>query len=127
MATFDYVSMRNTATRLLSKFGNPFLLQKPDGIPVYNPRTKKTEQKYKTFPGTCVMKTYFAEAVGMLSNIINAGEVTFVCSMNDIKVIPVESTDKVIYQSITYNILDVSTSDPSGTSIIVHFLHCKRA
>ena len=125
MAFYD--DMRNMAIDLLTQFGNPFVLKKKSGEPVYNPKTKKTEQLYKEFPGVCVKKTYSAEAAGMLGNIINAGECTFVCTMNDISVIPEETVDKVVFQNITYNIIDVATSDPSGTSIIVHFLHCKKA
>lgn len=127
MATFNYPGMRSMATRLLTQFGNPFVLKKPDGAPKYNSKTKETSQLYKDYPGMCVKKTYSAEAAGLLNNMINVGEVTFVCTMNDISIVPVESKDKVVYEGITYNIIDVATSDPSGKSIIVHFIHCKKA
>lgn len=125
MAFYD--DMRNVAINLITEFGNPFILKKKNGEPTYNPKTKKTEQLYKDYPGKCVMKTYSAEAAGMLGNIINAGEVSFVCTMDDIKVIPVESTDKVVFGGITYNIIDVATSNPSGNTVVVHTLHCKKA
>lgn len=126
MATFNYSKMRNMATGLLTQFGNKFVLKKPEGVASYNPKTKKTEQKYKEYPGTCVKKTYSAEAIGTNDNIIHAGDVSFVCTMDDIKIIPVENTDKVIYGGISYNIIDVSTSDPSGSAVVVHTLHCRR-
>lgn len=124
MAFYD--DMRNVAIGLLTEFGNPFTLKKKSGEPTYNPKTKKTEQTYKDYPGVCVMKTYSAEASGMLGNVINAGEVSFVCTMDDISIIPVESTDKVVYCGVTYNIIDVATSNPSGKTVVVHTLHCKK-
>lgn len=125
MAFYD--DMRNVAINLITEFGNPFILKKKNGEPTYNPKTKKTEQLYKDYPGKCVMKTYSAEAAGMLGNMINAGEVSFVCTMDDISIIPVESTDKVVYCGVTYNIIDVATSNPSGKTVVVHTLHCKKA
>lgn len=127
MATFDYLSMQNTATELLKQFGNPFTLKKKSSTPVYNPKTKKTEIQYFSYTGICVMKTYSAEAIGSLGNIINAGEVTFVCSMDDKSIIPDEQTDKVVFNGVSYNIIDIATSNPSGDTVLVHFLHCKKA
>ena len=124
---FNYDAMRSMAIGLLTEFGNPFVLKKPDGKPVYNAVTKKTAQKYKEYSGICVMKTYSAEAIGGLSNIINAGDVSFVCTMNDISVVPEESTDKIVYGGKTYNIIDIATSNPSGAKIIVHTVHARRA
>lgn len=127
MAKFDYKSMQNTAVKLLNQFGTDFVLRKPGETPVYNPKTKKTEVIYNDFPGICVMKTYSAEAAGQLGNIINAGEVTFVCSMNDKKIIPIAPKDKVFFKKEEYNIIDVATSNPNGDVILVHFIHCKKA
>lgn len=124
---FDYGSMRSMATNLLSEFGNSFVLKKPNGKPVYNAVTKKTSQNYLDYSGYCVMKTYSAEAIGSLSNIINAGDVSFVCTMDDISVVPEVSTDKIVYGGKTYNIIDIATSNPSGAKIVVHTIHARRA
>ena len=124
---FNYDAMRRMATGLLTEFGNPFVLKKPNGKPVYNEVTKKTVQKYNEYSGICVMKTYSAEAIGGLSNIINAVDVSFVFTMNDISVVPEESTDKIVYGGKTYNIIDIATSNPSGAKIIVHTVHARRA
>lgn len=127
MAEFDYNEMRGVANTLFNYFGNPFILKKPDGDPVVNPKTKKTEQKYITYPGRCVMKTYSAESIGELVNVIEAGDVSFSCTLDDIKIIPKENKDKIEYKGVTYNIIHVATSNPSGQLIIVHTLHCRRA
>lgn len=124
---FDYGSMRSMATNLLTEFGNPFVLKKPNGKPVYNAATKKNEQSYLSYSGTGVMKTYTAEMIGNLSNIINAGDVSLVCTLNDISIIPTEGKDQIVYGGHSYNVLHVSTSDPSGAKVIVHTLHCRRA
>ena len=126
MAKFNYTKMRTMASNLLSQFGNSFILKKPEGSAVYNPKTKKTDQIYKEYTGKCVMKTYTAETIGMMSNIINAGDVAFVCTMDDIKVIPEENKDKIVYGGISYNIIDIATSNPNGSTIIIHTLHCRR-
>lgn len=124
---FDYSSMRSMATNLLTEFGNSFVLKKPDGKPVYNSVTKKNEQGFLSYPGKGVMKTYTVEMAGSLSNIINAGDVSFVCTLDDISIIPTEGKDKIEYGGHTYNVLDVATSNPSGAKVIVHTLHCRRA
>ncbi|MCQ2086568.1 MAG: hypothetical protein MJZ37_00630 [Bacilli bacterium] len=127
MATFNYPEMREVANNLFDLFGNPFSLKKEVGEPAYNPKTKKVEPVFAEYKGRCVMKTYTAEAIGELSNIIQAGDVSFSCTMDDISIIPKESKDKVLYEGITYNIISVATSNPSGKYILVHTLHCRRA
>lgn len=127
MATFDYQEMRDTATDMFEEFGNPFILKKPDGEPRYNPKTKKTEQLYKDYTGICVMKTYEAEVIGTLNNVINAGDVTFKCVMDDINIIPEASKDKLIYEGVTYNLITPASADPSGSFVIVHTLLCRKA
>lgn len=127
MATFDYAEMQQTALELLTEFGNPFILKKPFGEPVYNPKTKKAEQKYTEYSGICVMKTYTAEAIGELSNIIQAGDVEFKCQLDNEKIVPKEKSDKIIFGNITYNIIEVATINPSGANIIIYTLHCQRA
>lgn len=127
MAEFDYNEMRDTANDLFDYFGNPFILKKPDGEPTINPKTKKTEQKFLSYPGKCTMKTYTAESIGELSDVIMAGDVSFSCTMDDIKIIPKENKDKVEYKGVTYNVVHVAKADPSGELIVVHTLHCRRA
>ena len=124
---FDYNAMQNMATNLLTEFGNSFVLKKPTGKPVYDAETKKNIQQYSYYNGVCVMKTYTAEMIGNLENIINAGDVSFVCTLKDISVIPTEGKDQVVFGGYTYNVLHVATSNPNGNKIIVHTLHCRRA
>ena len=127
MAEFNYEEMREVANDLFDLFGNTFILKKPDGTPTYNPKTKKTEQLYKEYSGRCVMKTYSAETIGAMSNIIQAGDVAFSCTLDDNSIRPTEAQDKVNYQGTTYNIISVATSNPSGDLIVVHTLHCRKA
>lgn len=127
MATFNYPEMQDVALELLTEFGNTFELKKPEGESVYNPKTKRNEQKFTYYRGTCVMKTYTAEAIGELSNIIQAGDVEFKAVMDSLKIIPKENSDKIIYGGISYNIISVATSNPSGEAILIHTLHCRRA
>ena len=67
------------------------------------------------------------EAIGMLSNIVQSGDVSFVCTLDDISIVPKPDLDKLVFNDVTYNIVNVRTSDPSGQKIIVHFLQCRKA
>lgn len=124
---FDYQSMRTMATGLLGEFGNRFTLRKQIDKPIYDPKTKKTTYSFTSHDGTCVMKTYSDETMGLINNIIEAGDVAFVCTMDDISITPLADKDKVIFNNIVYNIIRVSTSNPSGQLPIVHTLQCRRA
>ena len=121
-----YEEMNQLAIDLLTEFGNPFILKKPDGEAKYNPKTKRTEQMFLEYPGICVMKPYSAETIGMLSNIINAGDVEFTCTIDDPSIIPEESKDKLIFGKVAYNIINVTTIDPSGELTIVYKIQCRR-
>lgn len=127
MATFNYAEMQDVAVELITEFGNPFELKKPDGESVYNPKTKRNEQRFTSYKGICVMKTYATEAIGELANIIHAGDVEFKAVMNVLSVVPKEEKDKLIYGGVSYNIISVATSNPSGQDVLVHTLHCRRA
>jgi hypothetical protein len=124
---FNYDKMRNLADSLLTKFGNNFVLKKPEGKPAYNPVTKKNVQKYKDFTGKCVMKPYTTEMIGMLSNIVNAGDVQFKCVFDDETVIPEEGVDKIVFGDILYNIIGIELINPAGNKIIIYTFHCRRA
>lgn len=121
-----YNEMRTMANGLFTQFGNSFVLKKPDGEAKYNPKTKKTEQSFIEYSGKCVMKAYSAETIGLLSNIINAGDVEFVCTMDNIEIIPTENKDKLVYANNTYNIINVTTINPSGDSVVIYKIQCRR-
>lgn len=125
MAFYD--EMRTVANNLFTEFGNSFLLLKSNPKPVYNPKTKKQEYTYSQYLGKCVMKPYTAEMIGMLTNIIKAGDVEFKCTLDDISIIPTEGKDKIFFGGNTYNILSVSTINPSGSTIVIHSLQARRA
>lgn len=126
MATFDYVRMQNITTSLLKKFGNKFVLRKVTGSQ-YDHILKKQVTTTKDFSGVCVMKSYTDETVGQMNNLVNIGDVTFVCSFDDKDVKAEENKDKVIYNGIAYNVLDVTVSNPSGEKTLVYFLHSRKA
>lgn len=127
MATFNYEEMSNTALELLEYFGNEFTLIKPSKKSVYNPVTKKNENIKEEHKGIGVMKTYTAEMIGSLANIINAGDVAFVCKLDDESIIPSEGKDQIKFGNYIYNVLEVATSNPSGDKILVHTLQCRKA
>ena len=125
MATFDYDGIKSTARELLEMFGNPFTLKKNIGSE-YNAETKKQEKKFEEHTGVCVMKNYSAEMVGSLSNIINMGDVSFVCQFDEKDVKATEGKDQIIYGEVVYNILHIMTSNPSGDNPIIYTFHARR-
>ena len=124
-----YEEMGQVADSLLGtkEFGRPFTLRKQSEKPVYNPKTKKTETTYTDYPGTCVMKTYTDEEYGALNNILEAGDVSFICVMKDISIIPQKDKDKLVFNGVTYNIVRPAITNPSGDRILVHKLQCRKA
>ena len=122
---FDYKEMQDTASSLIKEFGNPCILNKLEKT-VFNPATKKNEPVYTEYKGDCVRKTYTAEMIGMLSNIIKSGDVEFKCVFDDKTVVPTEGKDKIIFGGITYNILQVSNSTPDGDTVLVYTLQARR-
>jgi len=126
--SFDYKSMQTMAANLLSsaEFGNPFILKKKGGT-VYDKSTKKNVTTYTDYSGVGVSRAYSVEQIGALANIIKAGDLQFICQMDDESIIPVENNDRVIYGDVTYNLLDVKTLNPNGSKIMIHYLHLRRA
>lgn len=127
MAIFDYTEMQQTTLELLTEFGNSFTLKKPFGEPVYNPKTRRTEQNFKTYTGIGVMKTYTSEMIGFSSNVVQAGDVDFKCVIDNQEITPKEGTDKIEFNGRTYNIINVAEINPPGDSKIIYTLYCRRA
>lgn len=125
MKKFDYEKMQNIASTLLDSFGDSCILNKLEKT-IFNPVTKKNEPVYTEYKGTCVRKTYTAEMIGMLSNIIKSGDVEFKCVFDDKTVVPTEGKDKIVFGGITYNIIQVSDSTPDGNTVLVYTLQARR-
>lgn len=125
---FNYEKMRKTAKKLLSSqvFGGKFTLQKPEGS-VYDPIKKKNITTFKDYAGDCVMEAYEDEGLGKLADIVQAGDLTFICNMDDTKIIPIKNSDKIIFEGVTYNIIEVSTINPNGKNILVHKCYARKA
>lgn len=121
-----YNDMRKLADNLITQYGNSFELKKP-GTETYNPVTKKTSKTYTTYKGKCVMRPYTAEMIGSLENIINVGDVQFKCVMQDMSVIPTEGVDYLIFGGIKYDIVSVGETNPSGSTVLIHTLQCRRS
>ncbi len=125
MATFDYSQMVDVANNLLTQFGNTFTLVKTTGL-TYDATTKKEVKTTESYSGIAVKKAYSAEMIGNLSNIINMGDVSFICQFDDSTVVPTEGEDQIIFNSITYNVLHVTIVEPSGSPTIIYKLHTRR-
>lgn len=121
-----YDEMQDTAKELITEFGNVCTLKKLNNHQKYNEITKKNEPVFTEYNGKCVMKPYTADAIGILSNIIEAGDVEFKCIF-DTGVIATEMKDKIEFRGITYNILSVSIINPNGDKIIVQTLSARKA
>lgn len=125
---FDYKKMQTLAYNLLSSsnFGDKFVLQKPAEA-VYDPVSKKRLTKFEEHNGVCVKKKYEDIGVGKMADVIEAGDVVFVCQMDDKNIIPVKNKDKIVFASVIYNIIEVITIDPCGKEILVHHCYARKA
>lgn len=126
MASFDYESMRTLGVNLLTQFGNPFVLKKAEGKPVYDEVQRKNIQPYKDYTGICIMRNYLAEATGEQATLISAGDTMFICSFDDETVVPTETKDKIEFKGTLYNVLEDTPVNPSGDKYIVHKIFAKR-
>lgn len=125
MAFYD--EMQTVAETLITEYGSSCVLNKLSNNQIFNPLTQKNEQTFEEYKGVCIMKPYTAEMIGSLSNIIKAGDVEFKCVLNDKTVVATEGKDKIIFGGITYNILSVSITNPSGSKILVQTFQARRA
>lgn len=125
---FNYNEMKKMADTLLSskEFGGPFILQRTSGK-MFDPVKMKEINITETFEGNCVQKIYEDDGLGKLSDIVEAGDVVFVCTMKDQSITPAKNSDKIIFGGITYNVIEVSTVKPNGNVTIVHKCYARKA
>jgi len=126
MAAFDYEGIADTTLSLLEDFGNPFILKHQVGTPKYNPKTKKTDASYEDFSGTGVMTRYEGDAIGRSNNVINAGDMKFICQLDDKSIIPTEFTDKISFMGVVYNIVNKDPINPSGDYAVAYIIQARR-
>ena len=123
---FNYPKMQKLADKLLSKqkFGNPFTLKKKVGQR-YDSVSKKQIPVYEEYIGNCVKKPYKDTGLGHLKDIVQAGDLEFVCTMKDTKIIPAKN-DQIIFEGITYNIITPELVEPNGKLPLVHKCYARR-
>lgn len=126
MASF-YGKMQGVSKKLIDKFGNPFVLKKPDGKSYYDPELDEMVSPWKEFSGYGLMSSITAEVIGLQDNIINAGDVSFVCYLDDKTIVPTEADDKFVFAGTEYNILNVDTVAPNGVDVILHILFARKS
>ena len=119
--------MQGVSKKLIDKFGNPFVLKKPDGKTYYDSELDEMVQPWKEYTGYGLMSSISAEAIGFNANLINAGDVSFVCYLDESTVIPTEADDKFVFAGTEYNILNVDTVSPNGTDVILHILFARKS
>lgn len=119
--------MQGVSKKLIDKFGAPFVLKKPDGKSSYDSELDEMVSSWIDYTGYGLMSSITAEVIGMNDNIINAGDVSFVCYLDDNTVIPTEADDKFVFAGTEYNILNVDTVAPNGTDVILHILFARKS
>lgn len=124
---FNYPKMRKLADKLLSnrKFGGSFILKKKTGQR-YDPETKKQIAVYEDYKGNCVKKVYKDDGNGHLKDVLKAGDLEFVCTMQDINIIP-DKNDQIVFEGVIYNVITPELVDPTGKLPLVHKCYARRA
>lgn len=124
---FNYPKMQKLADKLLSnrKFGGPFVLKKKVGQR-YDATLKKQVPVYEEYPGNCVKKIYKDDGEGHLKDVLQAGDLEFVCTLADTSIIP-DKNDQILFEGITYNIITPELVDPTGKLPLVHKCYARRA
>ena len=119
----DYSRFQNTALRLIQKFGNTATLHKPVGEPVYDPIVGELVRGYRDISGKAVVTGYSAEGIGKSESLIEAGDVRISAVLDEV---PTEVEDDITVGPDRYNIINVTTVKPDGTSIIVYIIQGRR-
>jgi hypothetical protein len=57
--------MQGVSKKLIDKFGNPFVLKKPDGKSYYDPELDEMVSPWKEFSGYGLMSSITAEVIGL--------------------------------------------------------------
>lgn len=121
----DYSPFQNLATDLLTDFGAPAILRKPDGKPRFDENQKKVVQKWIEIEGLAVRTKYSAEAIGDSNGVIKAGDARLVCRFDfDI---PTELRDEIEFGGVRYNCIQVDTVEPNGSDTIVCVVQGRRS
>lgn len=118
----DYTSFYNIAKQLLTEFGKSATLHKITSV--RNPTSGKTVKTDKTYTGLCVMSKYDAEAIAKSDSVIKAGDVKLITQFS---VQPTEVSDKVVFGSNQYNIINVSTINPDTSVDIIYIVQGRKA
>lgn len=125
---FNYKNMQKIADKLLSDkvFGGPCILLRQSGT-TYDPIKKKNINTYEEFSGNCVRKTYEDDGLGKLADIVKAGDLEFKLTLKDLSVQPEKNKDKIFFEGVTYNIIEVATANPNGKIPLVHTCYARKA
>lgn len=110
-----YGNMKNTARKLLSKFGNTTAC-----ILYHYDKGSKTITQYK---GLGVKLNYETEAIGMNSNIIKAGDAKVICQFD---IMPVENTDVIEIEGEKFNVVSSGDTSPNNITKILYTCQVRR-
>lgn len=111
MARIDYSEFYETGKDLIEEFGSDAVLRKLVG--------KKTV----SYDGIAVRLRYSEEIIGSNDNIINAGDVKFICQF---PTAPSAMKDLIVFGGKSYNVISVDEICPDGSTVLLYIVQTRR-
>lgn len=114
----DWKSFRTKINGLLDKMGNEVIIEVTEESK-RSSTGKKLPSLVTRYRGLAVMTPYSSEFYSKSESIIKAGDVKFICQMEDETFEPSEKKDeKIIFVGKVYTIVNVEIIQPAETGIV---------
>lgn len=110
----DYVALRQTAYNLLKTFGNP-----KKSILFH----RETDGSVKEYKGVAVKLRYSEEAIGLNSNVINAGDAKVLCLFD---VMPTETKDIIQIENDKFSVIHSGDTSPDNITKLLYTVQVRK-
>lgn len=115
----NYAKYQNIAKKKIQQYGGKCFIIRKGADEIYNPETCQYESTEKIIEGSAVMSTFDISQINGTS--ILSGDIKLMCTLPEKPLI----TDKIIFGSETYIIIDIHPMNPDGSCAIMYDIHAR--
>lgn len=112
-----------TVANMMQRFGGDGTLHSTVGTSVYDPETSSMSVEVKEYPIRGMMFDYVPKMDGAgtnKNNLVRIGDKQLIIKTNSDNPAPKAGTDKITFGGVTYAVITVKTSNPSGATPIYY-------
>ena len=114
MATFDYAKTRDTADRLLTKFGQSVTISRTSRSGTPHDPTIATQ----TYPATAAIVEFSSNVTHFAGEQIMSGDKLALIAAGGLAIEPDPTTDKLIVGGIAHSIVKIMQINPGGVAVL---------